>query len=133
MLNVATEVAALQRMTVRELRIRYTEVFGEKTKVGNEPWLIKRIAWRPQSLEEGDLSERAHQRAAELADIADGQHFVDDTLLDFQGQNPKKHQAKYQHHQQELERPFGFEHPGKERALVDGHFFAGGHLLNCLV
>lgn len=71
MLNVAKEVAALQRMTVRELRIRYSEVFGEETKAGNKPWLIKRIAWRLQSLEEGDLSERARQRAAELANDAD--------------------------------------------------------------
>lgn len=71
MLNVAKEVAALQRMTVRELRIRYADVFGEETKAGNKPWLIKRIAWRLQSLEEGDLSERARQRAAELANDAD--------------------------------------------------------------
>ena len=46
MLNVAKEVAALQRMTVRGLRIRYADVFGEETKAGNKPWLIKRIAWR---------------------------------------------------------------------------------------
>ena len=71
MLNVAKEVATLQRMTVRELRIRYADVFGEETKAGNKPWLIKRIAWRLQSLEEGDLSERARQRAAELANDAD--------------------------------------------------------------
>ena len=71
MLNVAKEVAALKRMTVRELRIRYAEVFGEETKAGNKPWLIKRIAWRLQSLEEGDLSQRARQRAAELANDAD--------------------------------------------------------------
>ena len=71
MLNVAKEVAVLQRMTVRELRIRYAEVFGEETKAGNKPWLIKRIAWRLQSLKEGDLSERARHRAAELANDAD--------------------------------------------------------------
>lgn len=34
MLNVAKEVAALQRMTVRELRIRYADVYGEETKAG---------------------------------------------------------------------------------------------------
>jgi len=70
-LNVGKEVAALQRMTVRELRTRYAEVFGEETRAGNKPWLVKRIAWRLQSLEEGDLSERARQRAAELANDAD--------------------------------------------------------------
>ncbi len=70
-LNVAKEVGALQRMTVGELRIRYADVFGEETKAGNKPWLIKRIAWRLQSLQEGDLSERARQRTAELANDAD--------------------------------------------------------------
>lgn len=69
--NIAKEVAALERMTVRELRLRYAEVFNEETKAGNKAWLIKRIAWRLQSLEEGDISERARQRAAELANDAD--------------------------------------------------------------
>ncbi len=70
-LNVGKEVAALQRMTVRELRTRYAEVFGEETRAGNKAWLVKRIAWRLQSLAEGDLSERARQLAAELANDAD--------------------------------------------------------------
>lgn len=70
-LNVGKEVATLQRMTVRDLRTRYAEVFGETTRAGNKPWLVKRIAWRLQSLVEGDLSERARQRAAELANDAD--------------------------------------------------------------
>jgi hypothetical protein len=34
-------------------------------------WLIKRIAWRLQALAEGDLTERARQRAKELANDAD--------------------------------------------------------------
>ncbi|MEQ8667895.1 MAG: DUF2924 domain-containing protein [Pirellulales bacterium] len=70
-LNIGKEVATLQRMTVRELRERYAELFGEETRAGNKAWLIKRIAWRLQSLAEGDLSERARRRAAELANDAD--------------------------------------------------------------
>lgn len=70
-LNVGKESAALQRMTVRELRNRYAEVFGEETRAGNKAWLCKRILWRLQSQAEGDLSERARQRAAELANDAD--------------------------------------------------------------
>src|SRR5262245_19898856 len=69
--NVGKEVAALQAMTVAELRVRYTEVFGEETRVGNKAWLVKRIIWRLQALGEGDLSERARRRAAELAQDAD--------------------------------------------------------------
>src|SRR5262249_19547728 len=70
-LNVAKEVAALQRLTIGELRRRYAEAFGERPTTNNRPWLVKRIAWRLQALAEGDLSERARQRAAELANDAD--------------------------------------------------------------
>jgi hypothetical protein len=70
-LNVGRELAALQRLSVKELRDRYTEAFGESTNANNRAWLIKRIAWRLQALAEGDLSERARRRAAELACDAD--------------------------------------------------------------
>ena len=39
--------------------------------MGNKAWLVKRIVWRLQALAEGDLSERARRRAAELAQDAD--------------------------------------------------------------
>ena len=69
--TLAQEVAALQRMTVKELRARYAEVFGEATNANNRAWLVKRIAWRLQARAEGGLSERALRRATELADDAD--------------------------------------------------------------
>jgi hypothetical protein len=70
-LNVGREVAALQRMTVKQLRARYAEVFGEPTNAHNKAWLVKRITWRIQALAEGDVSERARRRAADLANDAD--------------------------------------------------------------
>jgi hypothetical protein len=70
-LNVGKELAALQRLSVKDLRDRYAEAFGEGTNANNRAWLIKRIAWRMQALAEGDLSERARRRAAELACDAD--------------------------------------------------------------
>ena len=70
-LNVAKEVAALRRLTTKQLRNRYGELFGEPTLANNRAWLVKRLAWRLQALAEGDLSERARQRAAELANEAD--------------------------------------------------------------
>ena len=70
-LDIGLEVAALRRLTTAQLRRRFAEVFGEATAVNNKPWLIKRIAWRLQALAEGDLSERARRRAAELANDAD--------------------------------------------------------------
>jgi hypothetical protein len=70
-LNILNEVAALQRLTVGQLRQRFAELFGEATAASNRTWLVKRIAWRVQALAEGDLSERARRRAAELARDAD--------------------------------------------------------------
>jgi hypothetical protein len=69
--EIAKELAALQRMSGAALREKYAEVFGEATTTGNRTWLQRRIAWRLQVLAEGDLSERAKQRAAELARDAD--------------------------------------------------------------
>ena len=54
--NVAKEVAALRKLTMRELRARYAEAFGETTNANNKAWLLKRIVWRLQANAEGDLS-----------------------------------------------------------------------------
>jgi hypothetical protein len=70
-LNLVNEVAALERLRVGQLRQRFAELFGETTHASNRTWLIKRIVWRLQALAEGDLSERARRRAAELAHDAD--------------------------------------------------------------
>jgi hypothetical protein len=69
--DFAQQLLALQRQSVAALRQRYAELFSEPTRAGNRAWLIKRIAWRLQARAEGDLSERARQRAAELARDAD--------------------------------------------------------------
>jgi len=69
--NIVNEVATLQRLSVGQLRQRFAELFGETTKASNRTWLVKRLAWRLQALAEGDLSERARRRAAELARDAD--------------------------------------------------------------
>ena len=71
MLNVAKEVAAMERMTVDQLRAKYGDVFGESTRSRHRQYLIKRIAWRMQANAEGDLTERARRRAAELANDSD--------------------------------------------------------------
>lgn len=72
---IRRQMAALERMTVGQLRERYAEVFGEPARSGNRQWLFRRIAWRIQMIAEGDLAtramERAHSRAKELARDAD--------------------------------------------------------------
>jgi hypothetical protein len=69
--NVGKQIAGLQGMGPAELRQKYRELFGEPSRSGNREFLVKRLAWRMQSLAEGGLSERARQRAAELARDAD--------------------------------------------------------------
>jgi hypothetical protein len=65
------EIQGLSRMTLRELREKYLDVFGEETRSCHKEFLRKRLAWRIQALAEGDLSERAKRRAEELANDAD--------------------------------------------------------------
>ena len=55
-MNVGKEVAALERMTVSELRERYEQLFNETTRARNRIWLTRRIIWRMQSLEQGGSS-----------------------------------------------------------------------------
>src|ERR1700686_2525297 len=71
LLNIAKEVAALKRLAMKDLKARYADVFGETTNAANRTWLVRRIAWRLQAQAEGDLSERARRRAADLANDAD--------------------------------------------------------------
>jgi hypothetical protein len=71
LVNVAREVAMLRKLTMRELRRKYSELFDSTTQCNNKQWLVKRLTWRLQALAEGDLSERARRRAAELANEAD--------------------------------------------------------------
>ena len=61
----------LRHKTVAELKVRYLEVFGDSSRSNHKQFLVRRIAWRLQALAEGDLSERAHERALSLARDAD--------------------------------------------------------------
>lgn len=69
--SVCKQIEEVQRMTVGELREKYREVFGEDSRSNHRQFLIRRIAWRLQALAEGGLSERARQRALEIANDAD--------------------------------------------------------------
>jgi hypothetical protein len=61
------EIEALRGQKTKALKVRYRELFGESSPSSNHAHLFRRIAWRLQALAEGDLSERARERAAELA------------------------------------------------------------------
>ncbi len=64
---MAAEVAHLEKLTVSQLAKRFEEVFGEECRSRHKRYLIRRIAWRLQANAEGGLSDRARQRAEELA------------------------------------------------------------------
>ena len=68
---VLRQIEEVQRMTVRELHEKYREIFGEESRSNHRQFLIRRIAWRLQALAEGGLSERARQRALEIANDTD--------------------------------------------------------------
>ncbi len=71
MQNSDSLVKSHQNLTVNQLREKYQKLFGEPTGGRHKGWLIKRILWRQQAAAEGDLSERARRRAAELASESD--------------------------------------------------------------
>lgn len=70
-LNVGREIAALRRLTVPELRQRYAEAFGESTTSRHKEHMVRRIVWRLQANQEGGISERAKERARDLAGDSD--------------------------------------------------------------
>lgn len=69
--SIIQQIQQLRSMTVSQLREKYEDVFGESTTARNKDYLWKKIAWRIQELEYGGLSERAKQRAREIADEHD--------------------------------------------------------------
>ena len=64
-------VASLGDKTVNELRTLYEEVFDEVCRSRHKKYLVRRIAWRLQALDEGGLSNEAKQKARELAATSD--------------------------------------------------------------
>jgi hypothetical protein len=62
----ASAIARLETMTITKVVERFELLFGEKCRSQNKRYLIARIARRLHANAEGDLSERAQARAAEL-------------------------------------------------------------------
>src|SRR6478672_8405110 len=66
--DLRQEIARLRHGKVKELKVRYRQLFGEESPSSNQRHLFRRVAWRLQARAAGDLSEQARQRAAQLAD-----------------------------------------------------------------
>ena len=69
--SLEQQLAALQQQSTGELRQKYFDLSGDSTNTRNRTWLIRRIGWLIQAQESGGLSERARERAEELACDAD--------------------------------------------------------------
>ncbi len=65
--SMAAEIAALRKLTVAELQLRYRALFGHESRSHNRDWLFKKVAFRMQEVRRGGLSERAKRRARTLA------------------------------------------------------------------
>jgi Protein of unknown function (DUF2924) len=69
--TVIRSIEELEISKIPALKKRYWELFGEESKSSNQQFLFRRIARRLQANAEGDLSERAHRRAGDIADDRD--------------------------------------------------------------
>lgn len=69
--EIRVEIEGLRSLTTAQLKQKYREVFGEESRSNHKQFLFRRIAWRIQANAWGGLSERARQRALEIADDAD--------------------------------------------------------------
>ena len=69
--SLLLEITQLKTASSKLLKQRYAELFGEAPRCRIRERLFRRIAWRLQVLATGDLSERARQRAAQIACDAD--------------------------------------------------------------
>lgn len=69
-LDLEQELANLKLLKIDPLREKYREICRETTHSRNRDYLCKRILWRMQANLYGGLSERAQERARELADTA---------------------------------------------------------------
>jgi len=69
--TVRYQINALAGDSVGKLKEKYRAVFGQESRSNHKQFLVRRIAWRLQADAEGELSERARERALLLAEEAD--------------------------------------------------------------
>lgn len=67
-MEVTLELKRLMNLSVPQLQAEFERTSGEAARSNNRVYLTKRILWRLQAAAAGGLSERARQRAAQIAD-----------------------------------------------------------------
>ena len=83
-----TQMKELQKLTARKLRERYQELFGSESTSSCRQQLIRRISWKLQALEHGDLSERARCRIVEISQDPASRIYLPAVLVPIRG--PKR-------------------------------------------
>ena len=68
--DVAGQLAALNEITIGQLKEKYREVFGEPTRSRNKPYLKKKIAWRIAEFISPELRAKSRERKDRLAQHA---------------------------------------------------------------
>lgn len=66
-MKIEQEIAAIRLMSLKELKGKYAQLFGQLPGACHKGHLLRRVAWQTQAAVEGGLSDRAKRRAAELA------------------------------------------------------------------
>lgn len=92
---LAKQIAALEEMTLAELRKQYAQVFGEETRSTHKLFLRKRIAWGLQARKYGGLSMRARERADELANESALTLLAPKAWTEVRGFQPKREPPRF--------------------------------------
>ena len=69
--EVRTQIAGLSRLSTTALNARYQELIGTPAPCSNPRRLLRRMGWKLQAQAEGELSDRALDRAKQLAQGVD--------------------------------------------------------------
>ena len=69
--SLLKQVEDLRMAPMASVRQKYRELFGEEPRSRHRDSLFRRVAWRLQAQAEGGLSERARERAFEIANDHD--------------------------------------------------------------
>jgi len=69
--NIESAIDQLHELTTNELVEKYQDLHGQPVRTRHRQYLIRKNAWRIQANAMGGLTERAQNRAKEIADDAD--------------------------------------------------------------
>ena len=91
--TVRYQIKALNGDSVGKLREKYLDAFGHESRSNHKQFLVRRIAWRLQANAEGDLSDRARERALLLAEETELRIRAPESFVREMSRSASKHQG----------------------------------------